>query len=111
MRIAVFSTKRYDQTFLQAANAVYDHQLVFFEPRLTYATSALAEGFEAVCVFVNDQLDEPVLRSLHNHGIQVVALRCAGSTTSTWSPPANWESVLCVCRPIHHTPSPNTPSA
>ena len=78
MNIAVFSTKPYDRMFLEAANAAYAHELIYFEPRLTRETSALAAGFPAVCVFVNDQLDATVLAALARQGTRLIALRCAG---------------------------------
>lgn len=79
MNVAVFSTKPYDQQFFELANKDgHRHQLVFLETRLTAATVALAKGFEAVCVFVNDQVDAPVLNALAQGGTRVVALRCAG---------------------------------
>ncbi|NKQ36160.1 MAG: 2-hydroxyacid dehydrogenase [Chloroflexi bacterium] len=77
MKIAVFSTKPYDRRFLEAANN-YGHELVFFEPRLTLATSVLADRFPAVCVFVNDKLDALVLAELARQGTRLIALRCAG---------------------------------
>ncbi len=78
MNIAVFSTKSYDREFLEAANSAYGHDLVFFQPHLTYETCALASGFEGVCVFVNDILNADVLRFLKENGTGLVALRCAG---------------------------------
>lgn len=78
MRVAVFSAKPYDRLFLDRANAEYRHDLIFFDTHLSQATVALANGFPAVCVFVNDQLDAPVLRTLAQGGTSVVALRCAG---------------------------------
>jgi D-lactate dehydrogenase len=78
MRIAVFSSKPYDQQHLDAANAEHGHELVYFEPRLTPATVALSEGFDAVCAFVNDELHAQVLQGLHDHGVRLVALRSAG---------------------------------
>ncbi len=78
MKIAVFSTKSYDRMFLEAANVTYGHELVFFEPRLDQETTALAEGFPAVCVFVNDRLDATVLTALAKQGTRLIALRCAG---------------------------------
>ncbi|MFQ5846349.1 MAG: 2-hydroxyacid dehydrogenase [Candidatus Methylomirabilales bacterium] len=78
MKVAVFSTKPYDRTFLEAANAAHGHGLVFFEPHLTHETSTLAAGFPAVCVFVNDRLDASVLGALARQGTRVIALRCAG---------------------------------
>jgi D-lactate dehydrogenase len=78
MKTAIFNTKSYDRTFLEAANEAHGHDLVFFEPRLTRETCALAAGFPAVCVFVNDQLGQPVLAELKRQGTHLIALRCAG---------------------------------
>ena len=78
MKVAVFSTKPYDQTSLSAAASDHRHELHFLEPRLTEATTALANGFNAVCVFVNDQLTARTLESLSSGGVTTVALRCAG---------------------------------
>ena len=78
MKVAFFSTKPYDQIFFDAANVAYGHELVFFEPRLTAKTSVLAANFPAVCVFVNDELNSPVLTTLAAQGTRLIALRCAG---------------------------------
>jgi D-lactate dehydrogenase len=78
MKVAVFSTKTYDRSCLEAANVAYGHELTFFEPRLTRNTSPLASGFPAICVFVNDQVDASVLRDLTQQGTRLIALRCAG---------------------------------
>ncbi|HEY9599740.1 MAG TPA: 2-hydroxyacid dehydrogenase [Cyanophyceae cyanobacterium] len=78
MKVAVFSTKTYDQQFLKAANANYKHELVFFEPRLTCDTAILASGFPAICAFVNDELNEKTLKSLADKGVRLIALRSAG---------------------------------
>jgi len=77
MKVAVFNTKRYDSQFLAAANAGA-HELHFLEARLDAATALLAAGFGAVCGFVNDTLDAPVLERLAAGGTRLVALRCAG---------------------------------
>ena len=78
MKVAVFNTKSYDRNFLETANANYSHDLVFFEPRLTQETTALAVGFPAVCVFINDQLDKTTLRVLAAQGTKLIATRSAG---------------------------------
>lgn len=78
MKVAVFSAKAYDKTFLDSANAVGRHELVFFEPRLTVNTAALAQEFPAVCVFVHDELNAATLARLARGGTKYVALRCAG---------------------------------
>lgn len=78
MRVALFSTKPYDQTFFQAANATDRHDIVFFEPHLNLNTVMLAAGFPAICPFVNDQLDRPILEALRRQGTRLIALRSAG---------------------------------
>ena len=78
MKVAVFSTKAYDRRFLNAANERGDHELTFFDPRLTELTAPLAEGCDAVCAFVNDRLDAGVLELLHGQGTRLIALRSAG---------------------------------
>lgn len=78
MKIAVFSTKPYDKRFFEAANATGEHELTFYEAKLHRATASLAEGFDAVCVFVNDPLDNDTLTKLAEDGCKLVLLRCAG---------------------------------
>ncbi len=78
MNVAVFSTKPYDRQFLEEANAPYGYRLTFLEPRLTEETSPLAFGHDAVCAFVNDELNERILTILKAGRTQLIALRCAG---------------------------------
>ncbi|MBI2944063.1 MAG: 2-hydroxyacid dehydrogenase [Candidatus Wallbacteria bacterium] len=78
MKIACFSVKPYDREFLLGANSAFGHELTFLEPHLSHETVALAAGFPAICVFVNDRLDRSVLEGLASGGCRLVALRCAG---------------------------------
>lgn len=82
MKVAVFSSKPYDRLFLEKANQTiggkHRHELSFFQPCLDAQTSALAQGFDAVCAFVNDVLDRPTLEGLHQQGVELIAMRCAG---------------------------------
>ncbi|BCL39090.1 2-hydroxyacid dehydrogenase [Nostoc sp. MS1] len=78
MKVAVFSTKAYDQQFLEAASFPKQHELVFFEPRLNQDTAILAAGYPAVCVFVHDQVDANTLEILASRGTRLIVLRCAG---------------------------------
>ena len=80
MKVAVFSTKAYDRQFLDLENreSQANHELVYFESRLEPKTASLATGFEAVCVFVNDDLGTETLEILAKDGIKLIALRCTG---------------------------------
>ncbi|AXG68050.1 D-lactate dehydrogenase [Kordia sp. SMS9] len=76
MKIAVFSTKSYDQEYFEKYNNQYEFS--FFETSLDSSTASLAKGFDAVCVFVNDTVDEETIAILSKKGVQLIALRCAG---------------------------------
>ena len=78
MKIAMFSTKSYDKTTFERANRAHGHEITFLEPRLLPETAPLAAGHGAVCAFVNDELSAEVLRSLKEHGVELLALRSAG---------------------------------
>ena len=78
MRALLFSSQHYDQeSFTQAAQA-NALDLHFQSARLTLDTAALAQGFEVVCAFINDELDAPVLQRLAAGGTRLIALRSAG---------------------------------
>jgi D-lactate dehydrogenase len=77
MIVTVYSTKSYDRTFMAPA-AGAAHTLNFVEARLTHETAVLAKGSKAVCVFVNDQVDDAVLHVFKDLGVEIVALRSAG---------------------------------
>jgi D-lactate dehydrogenase len=78
MRVAIFSTHPFDRQFLDDANASRGHDLHYFEAHLGPQTAALANHCPAVCAFVNDQLNAPVLNTLAAGGTRMIALRSAG---------------------------------
>lgn len=78
MQVAVFSTKPYDRRFLEEANAGKGHSLTYFEARLSPETCNLAAGCNAVCAFVNDEVNADVIANLSAMNIKLVALRSAG---------------------------------
>ena len=78
MKVAFFSTKTYDQQFFEKCNTDKKHELRFFETALNKHTASLAADFEAVCVFVNDTLDEDTIAQLAENNVKLIALRCAG---------------------------------
>jgi D-lactate dehydrogenase len=82
MKVAVFSTKPYDQEHLDKFNqAKFNeivHQLTYLPARLTPLTATLADGYDAACCFVNDQLDDHCIQILASCGVKYIAMRCAG---------------------------------
>jgi D-lactate dehydrogenase len=77
MKVAVFSSKPYDRQFLDAANAGR-HELRYLDCRLTIATTALAKGSSAVCLFANDEANATTMMAFAHRGVELVALRAAG---------------------------------
>ncbi len=100
MNIAFFGTKSFDRPAFDAANT--GHSLTYLEARLTPETAALAAGFPAVCVFVNDRLTAGVLATLAAGGTRLVALRSAGFNNVDL--PAAKALGLTVCRVPAYSP-------
>lgn len=79
MKIAFFSTTKTDKRLFETHNtSACDLDITFFEVHLSTKTAPLAQGFDAVCVFVNDDLPAEVIDQLHSFGVKLIALRCAG---------------------------------
>ncbi|ABI59554.1 D-isomer specific 2-hydroxyacid dehydrogenase, NAD-binding protein [Nitrosomonas eutropha C91] len=78
MKITFFSTQPYDRESFLKHQADSRLELIFMEEKLTEYTVSLARGSEIVCVFVNDTLNENIIRQLSQLNIQLIALRCAG---------------------------------
>lgn len=78
MRIVLFSAKPYDRESFEAANDGHGHDLTYLDTRLDLRTSPLAEGHQAVCAFVNDDLSGPVVDDLADRGVRLLLLRSAG---------------------------------
>lgn len=78
MKIAFFDSKPYDIPGFDHYAAGTDLKIKYFETKLNEDTVSLAAGFDGVCVFVNDTVNEFVVNKLHEMGVKVIALRCAG---------------------------------
>ncbi|WP_345813000.1 2-hydroxyacid dehydrogenase [Paraburkholderia sp. PREW-6R] len=78
MRMILFSTRPYDTDTFTEANAGYGFALHFQESHLDSETAVLAQGYEVVCPFVNDNVEAATLERLHAGGTRLIALRSAG---------------------------------
>ncbi|MDE1183431.1 2-hydroxyacid dehydrogenase [Paraburkholderia sp.] len=78
MRMILFSSRQYDIDTFNEANTTYRYDLQFQESHLDADTAILAQGFDAVCPFVNDSVDATVLERLRDGGTKLIALRSAG---------------------------------
>ncbi|MDD3761575.1 MAG: 2-hydroxyacid dehydrogenase [Acidithiobacillus sp.] len=77
MRCLVTSSRPYDQEYLNAANNGR-HELIFTDVTLNAKTAFVAQGFPAVCPFVDDRLDQEVLHILAKLGTKLLVLRSTG---------------------------------
>jgi D-lactate dehydrogenase len=77
-KIAFFDTKPYDKRSFDEINKDFGYDIKYFKTRLSKETVELTDGYDAVCAFVNDELDKDVLDQLYKNDIKLVALRCAG---------------------------------
>lgn len=78
MKIAFFDTKPYDRPSFERHGNAHGVKFKFFETKLNEDTVDLAQGYDGVCVFVNDTVNAAVIDRLHKMGVKVLALRCAG---------------------------------
>lgn len=76
--IAFFDAKPYDMDFFNRANREAAFGITYFQSHLSRENAVLCRGHDAVCIFVNDTLDQAVADILAEAGIQLVALRSAG---------------------------------
>ncbi len=75
--IAFFDTKSYDRESFQKYSGD-ELNFRFFENKLNEDTVSMAACCDAVCAFVNDNINRRVIEKLENYGVKIIALRCAG---------------------------------
>ena len=78
MKIAFFDAKPYDKPSFDKYGEAAGINFKYFEAKLNEDTVELASGYDGVCVFVNDTVNEGVIDRLVELGANYVALRCAG---------------------------------
>lgn len=75
--ILFYDAKEYEKPWFEKYNAG-KYAFDYIESKLDGRTVALAEGYSAVCIFVNDTADAAVVRALKEAGIKLILLRCTG---------------------------------
>ena len=83
LKIAFFGTKDYDRLFFSElikdkGEGTFNCDITFFTTRLTPETAYLAKGYDAVCIFVNDECPAQVVDILADGGVRLILLRCMG---------------------------------
>ncbi len=78
MKLAFFDTKPYDKKSFDKYAGENGVEIKYFETKLNEDTAELAHGFDAVCAFVNDTVNDRVIDRLSEMNVKAIALRCAG---------------------------------
>ena len=79
MKILFYGTKNYDEQFFEKLLPEFpDIKIKFIEANIHEETASLAKGYEAICAFVNADLGAPVIEELHQQGVKLILMRCAG---------------------------------
>ena len=81
MKMLFFGTKTYDREFFDKGlkeERYKDIDIHYIEPNLTPETAELAHGYDAVCAFVNMDLGKETVDILHEMGVKLILMRCAG---------------------------------
>lgn len=78
MKVAIFDTHRFEREYFEKANQRLGHSITYFDVRLSEETAPLVFGFDVVCPFVNDLLDEKILNIIKVANIKLIALRSVG---------------------------------
>lgn len=101
MKLAIFSTKKWVRDSF-SKHVPESIEITFFESGLKEETAVLADGFDAVCIFVNDIVNSEVITLLSEYGVKTIALRCAGFNNVDLN--TAWKKNIAVCRVPAYSP-------
>lgn len=79
MKILFYDATSYDVDSFDRELSQYEGiEITYQETDISLKTVSLAQGYDAICAFVNSDLSAPVIEKLHEMGISLILLRCAG---------------------------------
>ena len=79
MKILFFDTKSYDkESFDKQAVNYPDIEIEYLKTDLAPKTAPLAKGHDAVCAFVSSDVGTKTVEALHEAGVKLILMRCAG---------------------------------
>ncbi|MCI7814758.1 MAG: 2-hydroxyacid dehydrogenase [Robinsoniella sp.] len=79
MRITFFAAKSYDkESFNKIKDRYPELTLEYWETELSPKTASYVKDSEAVCAFVSSDVGAETIRVLHEQGVKLVLMRCAG---------------------------------
>ncbi|WP_293808607.1 2-hydroxyacid dehydrogenase [uncultured Bosea sp.] len=78
MKIAFFYAKNFEKPQFDAVNDNHGHDIRYIDAALNSTTAPLANGCDAVCIFVNDKCDAATVDILAAGGVRLILCRSAG---------------------------------
>lgn len=121
MKLLLFDAKQYDRDYFDIYSKNSNIEISYVKEKLSPDTSYMAEGYDGICVFVNDIVNSQVIDKLCEFGVKIIVLRCAGYNgvdikyaknkitvvrVPAYSPNSIAEistgMMLCLTRKIHH---------
>lgn len=78
MKIAFYGIKPYDKIWFEPLGKDYGYDIHFIELPCNEDTIFLANGYDAICVFVNDYINAAMIEKLHEMKVKAILLRSAG---------------------------------
>lgn len=78
MKIAFYGTKPYDKIWFEPLGKDYGYDIHFIELPCNEDTIFLANGYDAICIFVNDYVNAAMIDKLYDMKVKAILLRSAG---------------------------------
>ncbi len=78
MKIAFYATKPYDKIWFEPLGKEYGFEIHFIELPCNEDTIFLANGYDAICIFVNDHVNAVMIDKLCEMNVKAILLRSAG---------------------------------
>lgn len=79
LKILFYDTKSYDKNSFEKRRKDYPEiEMEYIESELSPKTAQLAGGYDAVCAFVSCDVGTKTVEMLHQCGVRLILLRCAG---------------------------------
>ncbi|MBN1494032.1 MAG: 2-hydroxyacid dehydrogenase [Candidatus Omnitrophica bacterium] len=99
IKIAFFDAKPYDKGSFEAVNKEFGFEIKYFKSHLTEDNVSLTQGFDAICIFVNDMVTKTIIETLSRNNVKLIALRCAGYNNVDLK--AIWQKIHVVRVPAY----------
>ena len=79
MKILFYDTQNYDrESFDRTKEQFPEIEVEYLKTGLAARTASLAKGYDAVCAFVNSDVGTKTVEALHEAGVKLILMRCAG---------------------------------